>query len=194
MVLLAAAADEHSSIHHHHHHHHHYGARIFCHNTLQRLAPVAHETRLGRLDPIVTWHSPPQKKPIYRRGKNPRRRRRRRRGTKGARSGRSLSAGRDPRSGSSRVSAPTPRLLPRSPPDREKDGDSGGGGGGGGGSGFGRWAVRREVVGGWWGGGAGGCAGVGAPPLLGLGWLLFSLSLLAPPAPLSSSRRFVGLI
>jgi hypothetical protein len=149
MVLLAAAADEHSSIHHHHHHHHHhYGARIFCHNTLQRLAPVAHETRLGRLDPIVTWHSPPQKKPIYRRGKNPRRRRRRRRGTKGARSGRSLSAGRDPRSGSSRVSAPTPRLLPRSPPDREKDGDSGGGGGGGGGSGFGRWAVRREVVGG----------------------------------------------
>lgn len=28
------------------------------HNTLQRLAPVAHETRLERLDPIITWHSP----------------------------------------------------------------------------------------------------------------------------------------
>jgi hypothetical protein len=28
------------------------------HNTLQRLAPVAHETLLERLDPIIIWHSP----------------------------------------------------------------------------------------------------------------------------------------
>ena len=143
--------------------------RGFYHNTLQRLAPVAHETRLDRLDPIITWHSP---KPIYRRG-NPTRR-----GEVAIQGAiRRLSVP-EPGIGSSRVSAPLPRLLPVLVGPRgglapsRNDGDSGGGGG--------RVWIWKGRYGRWWWG-AGGCAGVGRPrPLfcfvLFCFVLLFSLS------------------